>query len=549
VFKFFNSAIISVLILACASHKNADVPQFFDYWVPFKLGKTYQGHHLEASVVKGDKLLQEKRYESAYAQYKEALTSSRHTLDLYHRLAVTLILMKQPRRALDIALFRKSKVYFKSLEGQIIVLKAYLDSDDFRSAVSIADEILSKTSSPRVSRVLETLFSETSARLLPRDRQHLTHVISQTKRLKEQLKVESLDFRKDDKDEARYKTNSFTLEDSRSLNICALLPLSGKAENLGKKVANGLNLAFELFAPTGLDLFIKDTTSSSLEFEQIFESLKFETSCHFYVGPFFSDAIEAFLKLNTQRVPALTLTRSSIGSDFLVNFGLSTLSQALTLLNFFQTNNLTRIFLLTRENNFSKEFKVALNNVLQNYPQIRVLGEFELKYFGDQSAAQLEKTLQSLNPQVVLFTLNLAEAADFFMSLDEEIKTRFVFVGTSIIDDQDEIRKFSNIFAGTLYPSFYLKNESSALNQLFSDEYRKKFGGTPDMFSALGFDAGLLLISTWKNLGALNKSTILQEAQRLSFLTGTPLVLPDGVFERLLKIVEIQRDGSLKSVN
>jgi len=75
VFKFFNSAIISVLILACASHKNADVPQFFDYWVPFKFGKTYQGHNLEASVVKGDKLLQEKRYESAYAQYKEALTS------------------------------------------------------------------------------------------------------------------------------------------------------------------------------------------------------------------------------------------------------------------------------------------------------------------------------------------------------------------------------------------------------------------------------------------------------------------------------------------
>jgi ABC-type branched-subunit amino acid transport system substrate-binding protein len=233
----------------------------------------------------------------------------------------------------------------------------------------------------------------------------------------------------------------------------------------------------------------------------------------------------------------------------LVNFGLSTLSQALTLLNFFQTNNLTRIFLLTRENNFSKEFKTALNNVLQNYPQIRVLGEFELKYFGDQPATQLEKTLQSLNPQVVLFTLNLAEAADFFMSLDEEIKTRFVFVGTSIIDDQDEIRKFSNIFAGTLYPSFYLKNESSALNQLFSDEYRKKFGGTPDMFSALGFDAGLFLISTWKSSGALNKSTLLQEAQRLSFLTGTPLVLPEGVLERLLKIVEIQQDGSLKSVN
>lgn len=547
--KFFNSAIISVLILACASHKNADVPQFFDYWVPFKFGKTYQGHNLETSVTKGDKLLQEKRYESAYAQYKAALTSSRYTLDLYHRLAVTLILMKQPRRALDIALLRKSKVYFKSLEGQIIVLKAYLDSGDFRSAVGIADGIASKTSSPRVSRVLETLFSETSARLLPRDRQYLIYLISQTKRLKEQLKVESSDFRKDDKDEEKDKTNRSALEDTRSLNICALLPLSGKAENLGKKVANGLNLAFELFVPTGLDLFIKDTTSNSLEFEQIFENLKFETSCNFYLGPFFSDAIEAFLKLNKQRIPALTLTRSSILSDFSVNFGLSTRSQALTLLNFFQTNNLTRIFLLTRENNFSQEFKIALNNALQNYPQIRVLGEFKLQYFGDQAAAQLEKTLQSVNPQVVLFTLNLAEAADFFMSLDEEIKNRFVFVGTSVLDDQDEIKKFSNIFAGALYPSFYLKNENSALNQLFSDEFRKKFGGTPDMFSALGFDAGLLLISTWKNLGALNKYTILEEARRLSFLTGNPLVLADGALERLLKIVEIQQDGSLKSVN
>ncbi|MCX7952998.1 MAG: hypothetical protein N2654_05155, partial [Deltaproteobacteria bacterium] len=151
-----------VLCLSCALNRDSSETnqKLFPAWVPFKFGISYDGSKLPNFVIDGDESMLKGKYEQAYIQYVSYTVPSNLREDVYHRLAVSLILMKQPIRAYELTQRLKARQYFNNSNGALIRIKALLDAGFFEKAFFEAEKLLNNKPSMTISSKLRIMIME-----------------------------------------------------------------------------------------------------------------------------------------------------------------------------------------------------------------------------------------------------------------------------------------------------------------------------------------------------------------------------------------------------
>lgn len=509
----------TVLLFACATvPPNDEVLSrvSFSPWIPFKYQVSYTGQLLPDEIKKADHFLSQGRYENALMIYQRHLYEfPRFRRDISHRIAVSMILLRQPLRALEFMNSIRERQHFQNPEGIVIRIKAQLDSRRIRQAVAESDKFLRLNPKSALREKLRIILVE---KLRTDSNDELKAEIRKFPDLVEFLFPDRAEQKRWDQGRSDQRTDS-VVSNFEAESVCALLPLSGQLSNLGSKIAQGLSLRFENNHST-LQLVIQDVGSSATDFQQNFNNLVSRQRCSVFLGPFLSDQVTEFSQMNFQRVFSIILARrAQPGLTNSVHLGLTNRSQIITILSLLNSQGFKNVAIVLGPSQFSQDFTNEFVSLSSNFG-VRPI-PVVLEGFDDRSIENFERKLISVSVDTVVLPLSPSEVADLMLGLSDKVKTSHQFIGTALLDDEVLLSQSKNLFKGIVFPSFFVKTrENQAIIQFLDNMAAKQLGGMVDAFSALGYEVADLIIAAYQDYGVISQDTIAKATQNRVGLLG-----------------------------
>lgn len=496
-------------------------------WIPFDYGLSYSGIPLPDAIYEGDRLLARGKYEASYLKYNLVQRiPTQLKKDLTHRKAVILILLKQPSRALELMEAPRNRELFNNPEGAIIRIKALFDGKRKQRALEEAERILRSKISLKIQRKLEMILLE----------QQRLGYIQFDRDLERNSKLGAfLNKSLPSKPQEQISDPSIRPPYAQSLTICALLPLSGSAANIGSKIAQGVSVAYEKHLESAPKFFIKDVGSTASDFETNFNTLSQETKCDVFLGPFILEQAKIFQSLNRNKAFTVYLTRKDPGGDFpYLHLGLTLRSQALGVQNYLAKNLFSKVIIVRNASQLSQEISEEFVKIIK-IPSV----EYSLSDLSQTSIANLEKEIIRAKFDVVLATLTVSEIAELIMGLSDKAKSLVQIVGTSILDDKTTLTQVANLMENVVYPTF-LNRQSPSVADFINTFRSKNLDSSIDIFSALGFETAELLIQAYQRFGYLDQRAVSEIARQRNGLMGPYSLQFLPSLERTLDVIHVK---------
>ena len=308
------------------------------------------------------------------------------------------------------------------------------------------------------------------------------------------------------------------------LKIAALLPLSGKYADLGKRILNTIQITIFELDNLDIQIYPFDTKSSNLGAKEAFIKAR-QKNLNIFVGPITSDTLSSLVEIEGfQKSFFFTFSNkeNKVPSN-VINFGVN-LSSEIEALEGFLKSRKDKIIFFGRDNYFSKiAFEKVKNNVkikekylYKNFKEInslslkatnfsyrnkKHLNEIRrLKASGDESDANFAKELEKHDTRegvsfkrvfMPSFNYELIASISFFDFYDADYRSvQFItfnqwFNKKLLIEPSLE---------NLIFPSINLESFKN-----LNTKYKKIYGHDIQNLEILAFDMIPLIASTWFN--------------------------------------------------
>ncbi|MBU2590879.1 MAG: ABC transporter substrate-binding protein [Nitrospinota bacterium] len=302
-----------------------------------------------------------------------------------------------------------------------------------------------------------------------------------------------------------------------NIDIGAVLPLSGERAEIGRKVMNGLQLAFAEIKPTeDIRLVVKDSQGDPEEAGKLINKMGWDRGVIGIIGPVFSDeAIEGVKAANRHKIPLLSPTAASAEltdispfffrnclmmkneARFIAETAVRRMdikrfailyqndSQGIALRDYFAARAVEMGGKIVRDVPFDKDesdfsSQMAAIGGISDTDISRLLSEGkklpDYSYDAVYIAGDAKKTGLIL-PQLAFFNIN-----------------DIPIFGSSSTRSEDFIKTAGDSSGGVIFPYSFDPDEKDFLTQDFVKKYQAYFNETPDIIAAQAFDAASILI-------------------------------------------------------
>ncbi|OUX36168.1 MAG: hypothetical protein CBE33_06460 [Candidatus Pelagibacter sp. TMED273] len=344
-----------------------------------------------------------------------------------------------------------------------------------------------------------------------------------------------------------FNFNLLYSENTKTLKIGLLAPLSGEYKELGTSLLYSLQLALDEIDDKNVYVVPQDSGSNDKKkLNRAVKEIK-DKGINIVIGPINNKDFDEVKKFND----ITFISPSNISPEFqqnIISIGISFESQIKSLVKFIKEQKKNKTIILIPKNNYTylieeklnklnlKGYKVFKYNsdpkiltgeieVLTNYSQRKKNLELRKKMFEDKEDEQSKRQLERLEKKYTLGDVNFDSVIiiDFGSSL-KSVLTSLIFTDvdqekvlfTTVNQWFDESIFYENTVKNLYYPSVNYKEFKK-----YKDNYFKTFENFPSEITILAYDALGLIYYVWKKNGKINSVNDFSFKGKIKGKTGT----------------------------
>ena len=344
-----------------------------------------------------------------------------------------------------------------------------------------------------------------------------------------------------------FNSNLLSDENSKSLKVGLLAPLSGPYSEIGNSLLYSLQLALEEINDEKVSIVPRDSGFNNKEKINLAISEMRSNGIKIIIGPTTFEEFEYVKKYND----LIFISPSNINPEFsnnIISIGVSLDSQLSALINFIKKQKKKKTILMYPKNEYLELIEKNIKNlnlknlktftyspnpeiltgeieILTNYTQRKRNLELRKKMFEDKEDEQSIKELNRLEQLYTLGDVNFDSVIiiDFGNNL-KSVLTSLVYTDvnqdkvlfTTINQWFDESIFYENTIQKLYYPSVNYKEFKN-----YNNKYFKKFNIYPNEITILAYDALGLIYYAWKKNGQINSINDFQFKNKIKGKIGT----------------------------
>ncbi len=292
--------------------------------------------------------------------------------------------------------------------------------------------------------------------------------------------------------------------DEDVIKIGAILPLTGELSSYGVSAKNGIDLAIEDFQDFKVEVYFEDSKGEPRTAISVFNKLINVNRVDFVIGDLLSSTSLAIAPIANQRkVLAISPTASSSEINMSGTYSLSIypseIQEGIAVANIAHDNKLKNIVVVyetvAATENMANSFKNELNSVSDNVKVHLEAISSSASDFRNNIAR-----IRTINPDAV-FIITYPNVAIPLIRQIKEAQLNPLLLGQSALVDDAFLGGVSNLIDQMILTGSYFSHErEDSLMIMFNEEYKKRFGLSPNMFAAQSYDSFFLGIELYKNL-------------------------------------------------
>jgi len=363
----------------------------------------------------------------------------------------------------------------------------------------------------------------------------------------------------------------------QKLKIGCILPLSGEGADIGQKILDGIQLAFNSFnipdEKTGpsWQLVIKES-ADELSILNLLESLAKDNNVVVIIGPLFSKAVIASAKVaDKYMIPIFSPTATSKNisgiSPYIFRNSLTNQMQGKAIADYSINHlNLRRFAVLYQRDSYGIELKNAFEDETKSFGGEIIFSEpFEpdqsdfapqITAIGGIKDSDFKKLFESgeLKPELgyeAIFISGSAGSAGLILpELAYYNIPNITILGGNGLNSPDFVRTGGKYAEGVLFVDGFFPFSDNPIVKEFVERYRTFYNREPDIYSANSYDAMRIIMEILKN-GAKTREDVkngLLNIKEYNGVSGITTIKQSGDSEKTLyfltvshgKIVEIK---------
>lgn len=353
----------------------------------------------------------------------------------------------------------------------------------------------------------------------------------------------------------------------RTVKVALLLPLSGKASDLGKAMSNAAQLALFDIAGSNITLVTRDTKGTPDGARAAAQQV-IDDGAEIILGPLFSHSVKAVTPLARQRglnVIAFSTDWSVTGNN-VYTMGFLPFSQVTRVVDYTLSKNYSNIGIMVPQTPYGTAVYGTLQNTLSSQglkttkvahfipgaassnAVIRQFAEYDQRRgvltSSEDSSEKNEKFKTPLTPtsyNAVMLPLGGSSLASTSALLTHYgVDTNKVkLIGTGLWDDQASVSEYS------LLGGWYAAPDPRQ-REGFMEKYYQTFSQEPPRLASLAYDAtALAAVLAYTGIQQTGQPafdrTSITSPQGFSGIDGIFRFRSDGLVERGLAVLEVQR--------
>ncbi len=343
-----------------------------------------------------------------------------------------------------------------------------------------------------------------------------------------------------------------------TVRIGVFEPLTGNSQEGGFSELEGIKLANELYPMVNgnkIELYIEDNKSDKYETVNAVMRLIEGDKVHVMIGSWGSMySLAAGPIINEEEIPTVgascTNPRITIGNQYYSRVSYIDTFQATALAKFAhkELKAKTAVILIEKGNDYSIDLGEYFMNAfaeLNNYQQsILMEGYYQP---GEDDFKTLLNTVKKFEPDVLFIPGNYTEVAKIAKEA-RSMGIKSQIIGTDTLDTEKFI-ELSDVSGEGIYFSTFYSHEFSKTEEAkkFLLAYRKKYDKNPTSFSALGYDAYLLIYDALKRVNKIDSKEIniaIHLAKNVQGAAGNITMDQNGDTKRSVVIKQIRKGSA-----
>lgn len=328
---------------------------------------------------------------------------------------------------------------------------------------------------------------------------------------------------------------SITLEGQ--LNVGVLLPLTGKASNIGLGMQNAMFMALDDLQSNRLTLKFYDTKSSKIGAEIAAEKA-IDEGAQLILGPLMSEEVEgASSETLSANIPMVSFTTSpQVLQKGVYSIGLLNGEQVDRAVSYATSKGRRKMALLVPDTNSGL-------NIVKAAIMSTIAKDMTLDKVGFYSAENVDfsQLIKEMSAQADFDTVMIADSGNRLKSLasmfayNDIMYPDVLFMGTSAWDNTN-LSKETILYHG-VYPMV-----SKSYGTYFADKYKETFGEQPKSVYSFAYDS-VLLASVVAGKNDENIENTLTQNSGFIGVNGFFKILPTGQSYHSLEMVEVTKEG------
>ena len=312
-----------------------------------------------------------------------------------------------------------------------------------------------------------------------------------------------------------------------TVKLGAILPLSGDGASYGKSMQNGIELYLTQRSKETspqISVIYEDTQLDQVQAVSGFRKLISINEVPAVMGPFSSSQMLAVAPVAEQQERVLisgTATSPAItdAGDFIFRIIPSDTHDGRVVANLIkqQLPNTTTVSIVHVNNDFGIGIRDAFKNEAMGLG-LKIILEIAYPQENRDFRVQIQKIIKKA-PDAV-FLVGYKEMG-LFLRQSEQAGLKCKIVATGLMEDPEIIKVAGKAADGVLYsyPAFRVDSKNELVAS-FVDAYKQKYGSEPDAIAALGFDLAHLLADVLEAGKPYNAQTIKNRLYKVKDFPG-----------------------------
>ncbi len=364
--------------------------------------------------------------------------------------------------------------------------------------------------------------------------------------------------------------NKNSLNDSSTLKIGVLLPLSGEYQDIGESFLKAIQLAIYDISDERVKIFPKDSKGNSLDAYKAAKSFE-KDGVEIVIGPIFYESLEKLGELNKITFISFTNKTENIPKN-IIAFGINIDSQITAIKKYFDELNFSKTLFLSPKSEFTYQSESILTkDILRFYRSYsydtnpkKITGEIEKITKYRERKKDLERRIKILEKSELYKDKNELKKLEQMHTLG-----KVNFDSVFIIDFGERLKSVLSSFMFSDVPSnevtFFTINQwfdmtffnENSMQNLhfpsinhknlikFNKKFVKVFEEKPNKVSILAYDALGLIYYCWSNNNFNFKKEQLLSKEGFRGLHGEFLI-ENNMSKQDLKIYKVSKNKFVK---